>query len=404
IKKEEKKDEKKDEPAKDDKKDEKKDDKTKADKKDEKKDDKKDAKADAAKKEEKKDTEPALKDDKPTVRLVFGKKDKDVVYVRREVGNETTRLAVPATLLDKVSEGKLAYLERKLPSFTTALVTRVLLQRGNDVYEIEKPKDDKALTWKVKQPKDLAGRNADNAKVDHLLNELRDLQAEKLVAEKATDNEMERYGLKTPAVKATVSERQSEKETKDEVYLFGKETDDKAGVYAKQGDRDLVFVVRKNVLDALKADLQDTKIFTFDIAKVKGLKLQGWQDIIGSPFILDLDRQSSQTWTVKAPPDFKLNTSQVESFLAALANIRAERFLGHQAGVKPEYKLDLKDGALEVAIVVEGEKEPYNLTIGGASGGDGLYAKSNKFPNEVFILPKGPFEGPKSKPAYFKKE
>jgi hypothetical protein len=394
IKKEDKKDEKKDEAAKDDKKD----DKTK--------DDKKDAKADAAKKEEKKDpnAEPALKDDKPTVRLVFGKKDKDVVYVRREAGGETARLAVPAALLDKVSEGKLAYLERKLPSFTTADVTKIVLNRGTDTYEIEKPKDDKANTWKVKQPKDLAGRNADSAKVDRLLGDLRDLQAEKLVAEKATDSEMERYGLKNPVVKATLTERKSDKETKDQVYLFGKETDDKSGIYAKQGGRDTVFVVRKGTLEALQADLQDTKIFAFDIGKVKGLKLQGWHDIIGSTYTLDLERQSSQTWTVKAPPDFKLNTSQVESFLAALINIRAERFLGRQAGSKPEYKLDVKDGALEITIPVEGEKEPATLTIGGPSGGDGLYARSNKFPGEVFILPKGPFEGPKSKPVYFKKE
>src|SRR5205807_2051272 len=103
IKKEEAKEEKKDEKAKDEKKDEKKDAKAK--------DDKKDGKAET-KKEEKKDpnAEPKLKDEKPAVKLTFGRRDKDIVYVRREAGGETIRLAVPANVLEKAEEGKLAYL------------------------------------------------------------------------------------------------------------------------------------------------------------------------------------------------------------------------------------------------------------------------------------------------------
>jgi len=395
VKKEEKKEEPKDEKAKEDKKDEKKDDK----------DNKKDAKADESKKEPKKDAnaEPALKDEKPTVRLAFGKKDKDVVYVLREEGGKKARLAVPVSLLDKVSEGKLAYLDHKLPSFLTSGVTKIVLERGGDSFEIEKPKDDKGgNAWKMKHPKGATARNAEAGKVDHLINDLRDLQAEKLIAEKATESELDRFGLKSPAIKVTVTERKGEKETQDQVYLFGKETDDKSGIYAKQAGRDMVFVVRKNVLDSLQADLQDTKIFGFDAGKVNELKLVGWQDIVGSPFTLDLERKSGKGWTVKAPAGFNLNTAQVDSFLAGLSNVRAERFLGRKEAVKPEYKLDLKDGALTVTVGVEGEKEPYVLTVGGSSGGDGLYAKTNKISDEVIVLPKAPFEGAKSKPAYFK--
>ena len=240
VKKEEKKEEPKDEKPKEDKKDEKKDDKAK--------DNKKDAKADESKKETKKDVnvEPALKDEKPTVRLSFGKKDKDVVYVLREEGGKTARLAVPASLLDKVSEGKLAYLDRKLPSFLASDVTKIVLNRGGDSFEIEKPKDDKGNNaWKMKQPKEATARNAEAGKVDRLISELRDLQAEKLIAEKASESELERFGLKNPAIKVTVTERKGEKETQDQVYLFGKETDDKSGIYAKQAGRDMVFVVRK---------------------------------------------------------------------------------------------------------------------------------------------------------------
>jgi hypothetical protein len=401
LKKEEKKendkdkDEKKDEKAKDEKKEPSKESKAK--------DEKKDGQKEQAKKEEKKDLEPSLKDEKPTVKLSFGKKDKDVVYVRREVGSESTRLAVPASLLDKVMEGKLAYLSHKLPSFGfNSEVSKIVIARGGQTYEIDKAGDEKApAVWKLKQPADLAGRTADSGKVDRLLSDLRDLQAVKLIAEKASDNELERYGLKSPAIRATVTITKPDKQTEDYNYLFGKETEDKVNVYAKQGSRDMVFLVAKSVLEPLQSDWQDATVFQIELPKVKGLKLIGWQDLAGVPFTLDLERKSAQDWLVKAPADFKLNVPQAESLLTSLAQLKAVRFLGK--GVpKPEQKLDLKDGALEIVLTLEGEKAPYTLTIGGPSGQEGYYARSNKLPDEIFIVPKGNFEQVKEKPAYFK--
>jgi hypothetical protein len=399
IKKEEKKEEKKDEKAKEEKKDEKKDDKAK--------EEKEDTKADAAKAEEKKDAEPKLKEGKPTVQLAFSKKDKDLVYVRREVGNDVSRVAVAASLLDKVSEGKIAYLDRKLPSFASnAEPAKVVILRGRETVEVDREKkDDKSpAVWKIQQPKEQAGRRAEFTKVNNIVHEMRDLLADKLVTEKATNNELERFGLTAPSYKVTITLPKEDKKTEEHVYLFGKETDDKTGVYAKQGGHDLVFVVKKNVLDGLQGDLQDPTVFSLDPAKVKGLKLIGWQDIIGSSFALDLERKSSQDWAVKAPPDFKVDSRKAESLLQALQNLRAEKFIAHKIEAKPEYKFEPKDGALEIVLTVEGEKDPYTLTVGGLSGSDGYYAKSNKLPDDVFVVRKEPFEQVKSKPAYFKPE
>ena len=49
-------------------------------------------------------------------------------------------------------------------------------------------------------------------------------------------------------------------------------------------------------------DLRESVVYRFDMAKVKGARLTGWQDIIGNPFTLDLERKTSQQWLVKAPP------------------------------------------------------------------------------------------------------
>ena len=77
-----------------------------------------------------------------------------------------------------------------------------------------------------------------------------------------------------------------------------------------------------------------------------------------------------------------------------------------------ETKLDLKAGALEVHITLDGEKEPLTLTIGalkmadGASKmADGYYAQSNKLAGDIFLLNEDArIKDAKSKPAYFKKE
>jgi hypothetical protein len=391
IKKEEKKEE------------EKKDERAKDEKKESKNVEKKDAKAEA-KKEEKKPatTGPALKDEKPTVKLIFGKRDRDLVYVRREAGIDVVRATVPANLLDKASEGRLAFLERKLPTFASnKAVSKLVLARGSETVEAERVKDE---NWKLNQPKELAGRAADAGKVDRLLADLHDLQAQKLVAEKPSDSELDRLGLKTPAVKVTLTEDKADKKKEEFTYQFGRETDDKSGTYARLGNRDLVFVVNKGVVDALPGDFQEPTVFNFDVAKVKGMKLAGWQDVVGSPFVLELERKTSQEWTAKSPPGFAANSAQAESFMAGLAHLKAERFIDHKGAAKPEYKLDLKDGALEVYVTVEGEKEPLGLTVGGPSGTDGYYAKSTKLPNTIFVVAKGLFESAKSKPAHFKKE
>src|SRR5438094_9563816 len=109
----------------------------------------------------------------------------------------------------------------------------------------------------------------------------------------------------------------------------------------------MVFLVAKTVLEPLQGDWQDPTVFHLEVAKVKGLKLIGWQDVVGSPFVIDLERKSAQEWVVKSPPDFKLNISQAEALLTALAEVRAVRFLGK--GVPTlEQKLAVKDGALEI--------------------------------------------------------
>jgi len=234
---------------------------------------------------------------------------------------------------------------------------------------------------------------------------MHNLRAEKLLTQKPTDKDLDRYGLKAPAVKVTISETKPDKKPPEQssTLLLGKETEDKSSIFAKRGNQDMVFMLKKGILDALQGDLRDPAVLKFDINKVKTVKIAGWQDVVGSPFVLELERRTSQDWAVKNP-NFVLNSAQVETFVSGLSSLRAERFIGVKSGAKPEYKLDLKDGAMDIIITVEGEKDPLMLTVGSPADPDGYYTKTNKLPNEIFVVAKASFDKAKTKPAYFKKE
>jgi hypothetical protein len=374
----------------------------KADKKEEQKD-KKDEKKEE--KKEPKETEPKLKSDKPSLKLSFGKRDKlggkDVVYVHREAGDETSVVAVPANVLDRVSQKSLAYLDRTLPTFAlNGDVIKVVIERGGQTFEIEKEVKESAdketkpfagPTWKIKKPADLAGRPADHFMVGSIINSLRTLRPDRLETEKASEADLDKFGLKSPKFKAVLTVQDKDKKTEDWTYLFGKE--EKGEVYAKQGKRDTVFLVSSTVLKPLEDELLDPTVFHFDPSKVKEVKVEGWKKAQGFAVTLNVVRKDSQSWTVKSPPDFDLDDAQVNAFLADLANLRAQRFLMKKGGAKPEHELDEKTRSLLITLTVEGEKAPLTLTLGKLDPNEkAYYAQSSSLSGDVFLLPQFIFE------------
>jgi hypothetical protein len=384
-------------------------------KKDEDKDkDKKDTAKEGEKKEEKKDpnARPKLKSNTPTVKISFGKHDRDkgLVWVRRETNGEkpedksTVVAAVSDSLLDKVTQGPLAYLDRTLP-IITGEATKLTLERNGQTFVIEKDKD--KSSWQIKEPKELAGRPANQITVEEDVNELSRLRALKLITEKMSPEQEQQYGLKSARLKATVTTTGADKKPEDHVYLFGDDVkDDKGnvtGVYAKEAGHDLVFTVHKAVVDALQGELRDPVVFHFDPAKVQGLKLTGWQSVLGAPYTIDLEHKEGK-WSVKSSTGaINLDPAKVDDFVTGLTRLRAEKFLDPKGEPKPE-KMEVKDDALTVEVTVEGEKEPFTLAVGGETPDKKDYfASSNRLPGEFFLVPKEPFEKVRSKPAYFAK-
>lgn len=392
--KEEKKEPEKDKAAKPDDRAAKPDDKAKADEK-------------AAKPEEKPAPPSAPKLKEPNARLIFGKRDKDLLFVRRITkgadGKESKLdFAVSESLLAKVTRGPIEYVDPTLPSFATGSVQKLTFNRGTEVFTIEKQE---SLQWIIRQPEDRAGRTADLGNVEMILGELASLRALRLWTEKPSERELERYGLHPARIKAVVTTKEGDK-TEELTYSFGNETDDKSGIYARQSGRDLVFVIRRELITGLESlELLDPLVFRIDPMRVTGIKLTGWKDVVGQQAIRDLERKGPSNWVMRSDAAAKVNAPACESLLKAITTVRAEKFVVHKSGPRPEQKLAVAAGALEIAITMEGEKDPVTLTIGGADAdGKNFFAMSSKVPGDVFLLPKGIFEAIKAKPGYFSAE
>lgn len=350
---------------------------------------------------------PTLKGD-PTLQLAFGKKDKDIVFVRRTSGVLSILVALPETLLPIVTRPLTDYLDTTLPSFESNQVTRLTFNRGETKYEIEKPNLDPAASgWSLKQPPEIAGRTADTGRIDQIVNALKTLSASKVIAKEATDAELARFGLQPALTEASVSLKDA---PEPRLYRFGKETDDKQSVYARIGKSARVYLVPKSSLDPLvTGELIDPTIWRLEAEKVRGIKITGWRSLTGGmPLVLDLQRKSATEWAVKDQPDYVVDAAKAEAFAGSLYLLRTDRFVKNQGGPLPEHKLGDSDDTLRIEITVEGEKEPFLLTLGAETNQnktDYYFATSNRTSGAVFLVFRDRFaELRKAGRGYFQKK
>jgi hypothetical protein len=365
------------------------------------------------KKEDKKDKKPEPKDkDKPAFTLSFGRTHEGKAAVERKRGDEKTSTVVLVSdkVRIQVQEGPLAYLDKQLPPFTgnpfdsLTNVTKLTLTRDGTVYEISR-EDKPDAPWKIDKPKDFAGRTADRAAVEDILRDLNKLRAVKIEADKAPTEEakLTKWGLKEPRLKAVIT-RMEDKKPKTYEFDFGKETDDKSGVYLHASQQDMIVVAGNNVVSTLKRELQDPTVFHFDAGKVQEVKVTGWSSLFGKPHTLTFKHpKSGSGWEVEPKDEIKLEPARLDAFLKSLSDLKAVKFVAHKAKPSADQELDVNKGALHVELTVAGDKEPrkLTLTVGKADGNTGYFAISDQLPGDIFEVRKDLFDKVKEKPAYF---
>jgi hypothetical protein len=345
----------------------------------------------------------------PTTRVLFGHKAQgDVVYCRRATGDPKAETKadyfVPADVFVLATRGHLDYLDASIRPFAPDSVLKLSFTHGKEVFELERPDEKKPVAqaaWKINAPERLKGRAADPLKVSGLVTSLSFLQPVKVAADKLTPDVLNRLEVNPDSarLRATVST----KDQPDRSFYFGGDVGTaKQEVYLKPSDQDLVFEVPRGTFDEFqKADVQDTVVHRIDKAKIKEVMITGWQEVLGSPTTLDIERKDGK-WTLKSGGKFEVDPKKVDAFLDTLTAPRADAFVVYKTGPKPEHNLDVAKNALKIEMVMD-MGEPVTMVISPPNKDGKVFATSSLSPGDVFTMA-DQFAAIRAKPAALKKD
>lgn len=341
----------------------------------------------------------------PTARVLFGVADVgDVVYARRITGDKQTDFFVPTDAFKLASRGRLEYIEASLKPLSADAVLKLAFTHGKEQFEVERADDGKPAaqtSWKINGPESLKGRSADPHKVAALLTQLSILRPTRVVSDKVTPDVLNRLEVnpESPRMRVTATV----KGEGDRVYLFGGDVGaEKKSVYLKPGDQELVFEVDRGAFDLFqKADVQDTVVHRLDKAKVKAVKITGWQEVLGSPATLEIERKDGK-WGLKSGGMFELDPAKVDALLDDLTAPRADAFVVYKTGPKPEHNLDVAKNALAIELTPEAG-DPVKVMISPPNKEGKVFGTSSLSPGDVFVMADR-FAALRAKPAALKKD
>ncbi|MGH7351256.1 MAG: DUF4340 domain-containing protein [Candidatus Methylomirabilales bacterium] len=179
------------------------------------------------------------KGEKPLTSLALHRADKqEGAYVR--VGSGQAVALVEARLFEQLTQGPSDLRLRQLLSFEMWDVGKMGLSRDGQEILLEKQKD----RWQLKKPRE--GKTK-YAAVTDLLNDIKNLKWEKVVAREPTD--LSRYGLEKPAATVTLTKTDGKPLG---TLLLGKTEGDL--LYAKTQDHPDIYAVPSTFLKSLPQD------------------------------------------------------------------------------------------------------------------------------------------------------
>jgi Domain of unknown function (DUF4340) len=288
----------------------------------------------------------------PTARILFGNpEDNTVVNVRRFIGAGKVDVKMPIGLLDDARRDRLAYIQVPLNPFRLADVTKVLIPRGGNTYEIERTD---ATRWTIAAPPAKKGKLANADKINNLLQALVVMQPQGIAAEKPDTRQLQNFGLDKPKLKIAVQIRG---ETGERIWSFGDPVPKTDWVYAKSNQSDFVIKVSKQFAEiAGQGELVDPRLFQITAPEVEGIKLLGWSEILEMPHEITLIHKPGKLWEA-AKKDTVFTSERVEAFLTTILGLQAETIVVEKGKPEEHHGLDVNKGALEITIDLGGGKK-----------------------------------------------
>src|SRR5262249_34213607 len=245
-----------------------------------------------------------------TITFDLGKHDSEKAKIYVRVQGVPRINAVEDAVLKLVERPALAYRNRRVLDFADTDLAKVEVKREGGPFTLQQVKG----TWRLASP---VQADVDSSKASQLAGDLARLDAVEYISETATPDALDRlYGLAKPAVSAQLSFTDSKKPT--ETLQIGKQRDTKAEYFAKLTSAPGVFLVKKELRDALDQDslsLRPLQLWQVGQEDIVGLKVQ--KD--GPEYTLKRDGQS---WTIGGPFEAPAVADTIKPMAEELSNPR----------------------------------------------------------------------------------
>ncbi len=237
-----------------------------------------------------------------------------------------------------------------------------LKKTGADTTVLRKGNDGK---WQIVEPQPL---HADQDAANSLASTLSNLNADKLVEDKAAD--LSAYGLNSPTLDVTVLK----KDGKTQDFYLGDDTPTGSGSYAKLAGDAHVYTVAsfvKTSLEKTPNDLRDKRLLTFDQDKLTRVDLQR-----ANGEAIEFGKNNQNDWQILKPKPLRADGSQVEDLIRKLKDAKMD------AAVSPE---DAKKAA---AAFASGTKVAV-ATVADSSGSQTLEVRKEQHDKDKTYYAKG---------------
>ena len=248
-------------------------------------------------------------------------------------------------------------------------IDKIFLERKGDRIQIDKIITDGNDGWLIVDP---IKTGAEKFAIESFKQDLSDLSYSRLISENA--GSLSQYGLDEPSL---VIKFFSQKES--ETLSFGGQNPSGDGYYVSTGHDNKVYLVDKGAKEKVDMSLfqfRDKDLFRIPFEKIKGLSIE--QD--SRKWFLE---KKEGQWQFKDDPDFKVDSSKIDSLLRMFTIAQASSFEKETAGDLEPF--GLKRPAAIVRLSGDGKEEV--LLLGKTFGKDDakIFAKMGDKPQVVTV-------------------
>jgi len=250
------------------------------------------------------------------IEVLFGRKSEDgkKSYVKRS--DESSVYSIDANDLSWLFPSYLTFRTKQLLSFPSIDAERLTLHRNDGAYVCEK---ESASKWRLREPFETSA-NASNVRT--ILNNLANLKAERFISDPPGD--WGEYGLAAPGLTVLVEfEEPREGEVRDPVELrIGSRFEEEDLRFARLADKPLLFLVSRELVDKLEADVIDRVVMDFLTSEILELTLS----YPGEDLEVLIKKQGNK-WLMLKPEESEVDTARLSSITSNLSRLKCKRFL-----------------------------------------------------------------------------